>query len=55
MTIESAGTLIEGARRVRDAVGAWERAVDADDEDVDSLAEMKDAAADLADLILGPM
>ncbi|QFS94548.1 hypothetical protein FIV07_27635 (plasmid) [Mycobacterium sp. THAF192] len=39
---------------VRAAAARWQRAVDGDDEDVDSLAALTDAAEDLAELVLAP-
>ena len=48
-------TLWRHAAQVVRAAGAqWQRAVDADDEDVDSLAALTDGAEDLAELVLAP-
>lgn len=41
-----------GALRLRAAHAGWRRAVEADDEDVDSLAILEEAAAYLADLVI---
>lgn len=40
------------AQRLRAALAGWLRAVEADDEDVDSLALLEEAAGELADLVI---